>query len=273
MAQPLRGPPMRPSSILLLTTLAFALALLVSPRAAEVKVPRIGLPRFAHPDSPQTRSAVAAFQATDRLTVSGLFDRATREALKLGVEPSGKTGHCWWLVGTFRCLARWRNMSGQNCWNAPDGGRWGASKPDMGGAVACPSATATWVSSVKGTRRLTPKRLQSCAACFRRASVGCQRASLPRSSPRNASRRHPSDLATVAPVRYSLRASGGSIPSGRYYATQPIRAKPFGGSGRMSRKARLGDGPNMNGSGSPCRRSSTTTRLRLHSRPCTVISV
>jgi hypothetical protein len=51
---------MRPSSILLLITLA----LLVAPLAAEVKVPRRGLLRFSHPDSPRTQSAVAAFQAT-----------------------------------------------------------------------------------------------------------------------------------------------------------------------------------------------------------------
>jgi hypothetical protein len=91
---------MRPSSILLLITLAFALALLLAPPAAEVKVPRIGLLLFSHPDSPQTQSAVAAFQATYSLTVSGLLNRATREALKLGVDPSGKTSDRWWLVGT-----------------------------------------------------------------------------------------------------------------------------------------------------------------------------
>jgi len=77
----------RPSSILLLTTLAVALALLLSPLAAEVKVPRVALPRVSHPDSPQTQSAVRAFQATDRLTASGLLDRATREALKVGADP------------------------------------------------------------------------------------------------------------------------------------------------------------------------------------------
>jgi hypothetical protein len=78
---------MRPSSILLLITLAFALALLVASLAAEVKVPRIGLLLFSHPDSPQTQSAVTAFQAIDRLTVSGLLDRRTREQLKVGGDP------------------------------------------------------------------------------------------------------------------------------------------------------------------------------------------
>jgi hypothetical protein len=81
---------MRPSSILLLITLAFALALLVASLAAEVKVRRIGLLLFSHPDSPQTQSAVAAFQATYRLTVSGLLDRQTREQLKVGAD--GKRG-------------------------------------------------------------------------------------------------------------------------------------------------------------------------------------
>jgi hypothetical protein len=85
---------MRPSSILLLITLAFALALLLAPLTAEVKVSRVGLLRFSHPDSPQTRSAVSAFQSTDRLTGSGPLNRPAREALKLGVEPSGKTDHC-----------------------------------------------------------------------------------------------------------------------------------------------------------------------------------
>ena len=78
---------MRPSSILLLTTLAFTLALLLAPLATEVKVPRIGLLLFSHPDSPQTQSAVRAFQATYSLTVSGLLDRATRDALKVGADP------------------------------------------------------------------------------------------------------------------------------------------------------------------------------------------
>jgi hypothetical protein len=55
---------------------------------------------FSHPDSPQTQCAVTAFQATDRLMASGLFDCATREALKLGVDPSGKIDHRWWLVKT-----------------------------------------------------------------------------------------------------------------------------------------------------------------------------
>jgi hypothetical protein len=76
----------RPSGILLLTTLAVALAILLAPLAARVKVPRGGLLRFSHPDSPQTQSAVAAFQATARLTASGLLDRTTREALDLGVD-------------------------------------------------------------------------------------------------------------------------------------------------------------------------------------------
>jgi hypothetical protein len=83
----------------------------------------------------------------------------------------------------------------------------------MRGAAACPSAIATWVSSVKGIGRWTTKRPQSCAACFPCASAGCRRERLPRSSPRNASPRRPSDLATVARVRCSLRASGGNKPA------------------------------------------------------------
>jgi hypothetical protein len=78
---------MRPSSLLLLTTLAFALALLLAPLTAEVKIPRVGLLRFSHPDSPQTQSAVQAFRVTDRLTVPKLLDRATHKALKLGADP------------------------------------------------------------------------------------------------------------------------------------------------------------------------------------------
>ena len=35
----------------------------------------------------QTQAAVRAFQATYGLTVSGLLDRQTREALRLGVDP------------------------------------------------------------------------------------------------------------------------------------------------------------------------------------------
>ena len=90
---------MRPSSILLLITLAFALALLVASLAAEVKVPRMRLLLFSHPESPQTQSAVAAFQATDRLTVSGLLDRRTRELLKVGADSRRGTSHRWSLGG------------------------------------------------------------------------------------------------------------------------------------------------------------------------------
>ena len=77
---------MRPSSILLLTTLAFTLALLLAPLATEVKVPRIGLLLFSHPDSPQTQSAVRAFQATYGLSVSGELDYETRLQLLPGVD-------------------------------------------------------------------------------------------------------------------------------------------------------------------------------------------
>jgi hypothetical protein len=85
----------RPSGILLPITLAFALVLLLAPLDAEVKVPRAGLPRSSQPDSPQTHSAVAAFQATDPLTVPKLLDRRTREALKVGSDPKRGTRHLW----------------------------------------------------------------------------------------------------------------------------------------------------------------------------------
>jgi hypothetical protein len=91
----------RPSDILLLTTLAFAL--LLAPLAAEVKVPRVARQRFSHPDSPQRQPAVAAFEATDRLTVLKLLDRRTREALKVGVDPTRGDLSSWVTCGDVRC--------------------------------------------------------------------------------------------------------------------------------------------------------------------------